>query len=113
MILYLFITADLLDETLSPEQQHVQKKMLLGHNKAWHPTSPEEVLEDPTALTTYNPTLMTLAASETKPSLTPLIITTVEMEAQLDTLLPGMCKPSAHVRTRICFSAKDQLSSFL
>ncbi|MCI4388146.1 hypothetical protein PGIGA_G00082230 [Pangasianodon gigas] len=75
------------DKTLPPEQQHLLRKMLLGHNKSLHPTwSPVEAPETPSTL---NPTTMTQAASKTKPSLTSLVITTVEMEAEPDTLPPA------------------------
>ncbi|XP_060764473.1 seizure 6-like protein isoform X2 [Neoarius graeffei] len=75
------------DETLPPEQQHLLRKMLLGHIKALHPTwSPVEAPEASAPLNTSNPTTMTQAASETRPSLTSLINTTMEMEAEPDTL---------------------------
>ncbi|XP_026995429.2 seizure 6-like protein [Tachysurus fulvidraco] len=63
------------------------KKILLGHNKALHPTwSPEEAPEVPITLYTKNPTTMTQAASESKPSLTSSVNTTMEMKAEPDTL---------------------------
>ncbi|XP_053500820.1 uncharacterized protein LOC128620144 [Ictalurus furcatus] len=71
------------DETLPPEQQHLLRKMLLGHNKALHPTwSPVEEHEAPTTLNSYNSTTMTQAAIKTKPSLTSVVITTTEMKAE-------------------------------
>ncbi|XP_034168387.1 seizure 6-like protein isoform X3 [Pangasianodon hypophthalmus] len=78
------------DKTLPPQQQHLLRKMLLGHNKSLHPTwSPVEAPETPSTLNTYNPTTMTQGATKTKPSLTSLVITTVEMEAEPDTLPPA------------------------
>lgn len=93
------ITAGPLDEALPTDQQHFLRKMQLGHKYALFPTSPGESLEAPSRLDTYNPTTATQRASETNPSLTSLVITTTETEAQLDTLPPGRCKPAEHVRT--------------
>ncbi|KAF4082137.1 hypothetical protein AMELA_G00148280 [Ameiurus melas] len=71
------------DETLPPEQQHLLRKMLLGHNKPLHPTwSPVEAHEAPTTLNTYNSTTMTQTAIKIKPSVTSLVITTVEVKAE-------------------------------
>lgn len=63
------------EETLPPRK--------IDHSKDLHPTW------SPKAPTTHNPTTMAHVASETKPSLTSLVITTVDMEAEPDTLLPG------------------------
>lgn len=102
------ITTGPLNEALPTDQQHFLKKMQLGHKNALFPTSPGEALEAPSRLDTYNPTTATQRASESNQSLTSLVITTTETEAQLDTLPPGRCKPAEHVRTSAKASCGSQ-----